>query len=187
MKSTVIRFLSAALSLLCLLSFTACGGGDDNAETTNTPPPLSGVLAEGHRDIITDFVTENQAVLEGVVDFLSDEDGLSYYYFTDAGTSISKVEQLIVEDGTYTRQASNVKALQKLAELRFTGEVTHNADAEVDYYSFYTNLHKGSRGFYFVYCAAPNATDYLSNNFFHRPNEVIVAPIAANWYYVECN
>ncbi len=187
MNRTVIRILSAALSLLCLLSFAACGGGDDETETTDNLPPLHGGITEKHRDVITDFVTENRDVLEDVVDFLADEEGLSFYYFTNPDEKTSQVEKMIPDNGSFIRQESDSKVMKKLAELRFTGEVTHSSNAEVDCYSFYTYMHKDRQAFYFVYCADPNAMEYLSHNFLHGAVKVTVAPITTNWYYVESN
>ncbi len=183
MKTTLVRILTATLAatfvLFSLLSLSACG------KVKYEQAPLSNSVADDPEAAVFAYVKENQKVLNEVVTFLSEQDGLPYYYFFDTEDKVSGVEQLVYEGDTYVRRAVENKTLRKLAKIRFTGEVSYVCDDGTDIYSFYTYMKNNEQTVYFVYCPDDDAVRYLSYDFLHGETEVTVSHITNGWYYVQ--
>ncbi len=182
MNRTAYRALVAALALTSVLSFAACG--DQTPVNFYTPPAEAETGDKRHQNTITSFVTDNQALLEEVAEHICDEKGVSFYYFVGVKDDASRVDEMVLKNGSYVRRETRDRVLKKLAKTRFVGEVTHS-DKEPDVVSFYTHMRNETSGFYFVYCKKDNAVEYLSHDFLTGETSVTVTFITGAWYCVE--
>ncbi len=186
MKTPLTRALAVALAatviLVCILSLTLCDKKQSPGIAAPTPLPND---AKDKPGTVTAYVKENQALLEEVVQAVSDTAGLSYYYFTRNNDQTISIEKMINKGGTLVRQPVKDKLLEKLASTGFVGELTHSKDTTKGIVSFYTYLSNQDGSHLFVYCPDEAAVKFLYDGFFKGADNVSTTPIVGNWYYVE--
>ncbi len=186
MKTTRTRILTAALAvtlaLLSLLSFAACGQKQPSGVAAPTPLPHD---AKDKFATVAAYITENQALLEEIVTYITAREGLSYFYFVRATDDTVYTEELVNKRGSLVRERVKDKTLEKLAASGFVGELTYSKEATKGIVSFYTYMSNTDASRLFAYCPDETALNFLYDGFFQGANNVSTTPVVGRWYYVE--